>query len=132
MAQSKNEMMNEETKACVMTGYYDEDGEYREEIKENIYLNELPPAAVVRVDLERYDITVLYSKNDVMVVAKSVEDIKEYKYLGARPQFFHGLLAIINYAPFAGYMCIVSNLKVLRKRLQKNRSSKEELPRLFL
>ena len=104
-------------KVCVMRGFYDEEGEYREEYLEGIALSELPKEAVARIDFE-YDITTLYSKRNVLVVAKSKQDIDDYRQLGARPHYFHGLLHCAEHDCHEGYMCIVTNLKTLR-RLRK-------------
>ena len=123
MRTNKNTAFNEETKVCVMRCYYDEEGEYREEFMENIELSVLPEKAVVRVDLG-YDITTLYSQWDVLVVARSISEIEEYKNLGATPRFFHGLLHEGEYRHYDGYICIVSDLKVLWKRY-KNRNKDE-------
>lgn len=111
------------TKICMMRGFYDEEGEYREGYREDVNLCELPESALNRINLD-YDISTLYSKNDVLVIAKNSQDIAEYKKLGASPHFFHGLLHIAEhqYGSYNGYMCILTDLKVL-KRLQ-NRNKK--------
>lgn len=121
------EKMNNEidvyTKVCVMRGFYDEKGEYREEYREDVRLCELPETALNRISLD-YDVNTLYSKNDVLVIAKSLQDIDEYKKLGASPRFYHELLYIAEHqhGSYNGYMCILTDLKVL-KRLQ-NRNKK--------
>ena len=119
--EKKNNKIDIYTKVCVMRGFYDEAGEYREEYRENVNLCELPKSAINRINLD-YDVNTLYSKNDVLVIAKSLQDIAEYKRLGASPHFFHGLLCIAERDWYNGYMCILSDLKVL-KRIQ-NRKKK--------
>jgi hypothetical protein len=114
MRTNKNTAFNERTKVCVMRGFYDADGEYCEEYMEDIELSVLPEKAVVRVDLN-YDLTTLYSKEEVLVVARSISEIEEYKTLEATPHFFHGLLHKGEGMHYDGYMCIVSNLRTLRK-----------------
>lgn len=120
MRTNKNAAFNERTKVCVMRGFYDADGEYCEEYMEDVELSVLPEKAATRVD-HRYDLSTLYSKWDVLVVAKSLSEIDEYKSLGATPRFFHGLLHTGEYSHYDGYMCIASNLKTLRKWHKKNR-----------
>lgn len=122
MRTNENMTTNEATKICVMRGFYNENGEYCEEYMENIELSKLPEKAIVRVDLD-YDINTLYSQWDVLVVARSISEIDEYKKLGARPHFFHSLLHIGEHDRYDGYMCIVHNFKTLRK-WYKNRSQK--------
>ena len=122
MRKNENMTTNEATKICVMRGFYNENGEYCEEYMENIELSKLPEKAMVRVDLD-YDITTLYSQWDVLVVARSISEIDEYKKLGATPHFFHNLLHIGEHDSYDGYMCIVSDFKSLRK-WYKNRSQK--------
>lgn len=119
MRTNENMTTNEATKICVMRGYYDEEGEYREEIMENISLSKLPEKAIPRVDLT-YDVTILYSKEDVLVISRRVEDIYEYKRIEGKPRFFHSLLHCSNLNWYDGYMCIVVNLKVLKRRHMKN------------
>jgi hypothetical protein len=119
MRTNKNTAFNERTKVCVMRGFYDADGEYCEEYMEDVELSVLSEKAATRVD-HRYDLSTLYSKWDVLVVAKSISDIDEYKSLGATPRFFHGLLYKGEHSHYDGYMCIVSNLKTLRKWHEKN------------
>jgi hypothetical protein len=119
MRTNKNTAFNERTKVCVMRGFYDADGEYCEEYMEDVELSVLSEKAATRVD-HRYDLSTLYSKWDVLVVAKSLSEIDEYKSLGATPRFFHGLLHTGEYSHYDGYMCIASNLKTLRKWHKKN------------
>ncbi len=113
------------TKVCVMRGFYDDEGEYREEIMEDISLSELPREAVDRIAFS-YQMSVLYSKRDVLVVAQNKQDLDEYLQLEGRPRFFHGLLhqAICDW--YDGYMCIAIRLKDLRRlrdRAQKSKSN---------
>ena len=120
MKTKKETAFNGDWNVCVMRGFYDEAGEYCEEMMENIHLSRLPEKAIPRVDLT-YDVTTLYSKEDVLVIAKSMQEISEYKKLGGTPRFFHSLLHKANSDWYDGYMCIVSNLKTLRKWHKKNR-----------
>jgi hypothetical protein len=114
MKTTNNTVFNEETKVCVMRCFYDEEGEYCEEYMEGIETSTLPEKASGRLDL-RYDINTLYSKWDVLVVARSISEIDEYKKIGATTHFFHRLLHIGEDENYDGYMIIVSNLKTLRK-----------------
>ena len=122
MRTNENTTFNEATKICVMRCYYDAEGEYREEYMEGVEISVLPEKAAARVDLE-YDITTLYSKWDVLVVARTISEINEYKKLGGTPRFFHELLYLGIQHKHDGYMSIVSNFKSLRK-WYKNRSQK--------
>jgi hypothetical protein len=122
MRTNENTTFNEAAKICVMRCYYDAEGEYREEYMEGVEISVLPEKAAARVNLE-YDITTLYSQWDVLVVARSISEIDEYKKLGATPHFFHNLLHIGEHDCYDGYRCIVSNFKSLRK-WYKNRSQK--------
>lgn len=108
---------NNDTKVCVMRGFYNEADEYIDQYLEDVALCELPQTAQNRIDFD-YDITVLYSKNEVLVIAKKSQDIEEYKKLEGSPRFFHGLLHRAEYIHrgYNGYMCILTNLKVLKKR----------------
>ena len=69
---------NNDTKVCVMRGFYDESGEYREKHYDDVALFELPEKAQIRINFN-YDITVLYSPNEVLVIAHKSHDIEEYK-----------------------------------------------------
>ena len=99
---------------CVMRGFYDETGEYREETMENVGIYELPQDAIGKINF-RYDITTLYSKCDVLVVSKNIKNIDEYKTLVAKPRFFHDLLYRGYRDNFYGYKCIVTNLQPLKR-----------------
>lgn len=101
---------------CVMRGFYDEAGEYREETMENVGIYELPQDAIGKINF-RYDITTLYSKCDVLVVSKNIKNIDEYKTLVAKPRFFHDLLYRRDNCD--AYRCIVANLGPL-KRMYNN------------
>ena len=111
---------NNDTKVCVMRGFYDEIGEYCEEYWDDVTLCELPETAQIRFSFN-YDITVLYSKDEILVMAKKPQDIEEYKKLEGTPRFFHSLLHMAEYrhGGYNGYMCILTNLKALRKRNKK-------------
>ena len=109
-----------DSRVCIMRGFYDDKGEYCEEYRDNIELYKLPGDAAERVSF-RYDITTLYSKSDVLVVAKSLKDIYEYRMLGANPRFFHGLLHTMESGSRDGYMCLVTNLKALKKSQERKR-----------
>lgn len=108
---------NNDTKVCVMRGFYDESGEYREEYRDDVILCELPETAQIRFSFD-HDITVLYSKDEILVMAKKPQDIEEYKKLEGTPRFFHSLLHMAEYrhGGYNGYMCILINLKTLKKR----------------
>ena len=110
----------EDSRVCVMRGFYDEKGEYCEEYRDNIELHTLPGRAAEKVSF-RYDITTLYSKSDVLVVAKSLKDIYEYRMLGANQRFFHSLLHTMESNSRDGYMCIVTNLEALKKSQERKR-----------
>ena len=69
---------NRKTKVCVMIGFYDNEGEYCERLKEDIELRELPEKVIERVNF-RYDITTLYSNAHVLVIAKTKQKIEDYK-----------------------------------------------------
>ena len=99
---------------CVMRGFYDEAGEYREETMENVGIYELPQDAIERINF-RYDITTLYSKCDVLVISKNIQNIDEYKTLVAKPRFFHDLLHRGRRDNCDAYRCIVANLGPLKK-----------------
>lgn len=99
---------------CVMRGFYDDTGEYREEYFRDIPLSELPENAVTRIAFN-YDLTILYGANDVLVIAANMQDIDEYQRLEGTPRFFHSLLHNPNTMYYDGYMCIAVNLKALRK-----------------
>lgn len=108
-------------KVCVMRGFYDCDDEYREEYKEDISLLELPKKAIDRIDFT-YDVSTLYSKDEVLVIAPNMQAINEYKELGGTPRLFHALLNLPddNYWD-DGYMCIFSDLKTLRRWKMKRK-----------
>lgn len=108
---------NNDIKVCVMRGFYDESGEYHEEYWDDITLCELPETAQIRFSFD-HDITVLYSKDEILVMAKKPQDIEEYKKLEGTPRFFHSLLHMAKYrhGGYNGYMCILVNLKSLKKR----------------
>jgi hypothetical protein len=108
---------NNDTKVCVMRGFYNESDEYIEQYREDVALYELPQMAQNRVNFD-YDVTLLYSKNEVLVIAKKSQDIEEYKKLKGTPRFFHSLLHMAEYrhGGYNGYMCILINLKALKKR----------------
>lgn len=112
--------INSYTKVCVLRGFYDEEGEYHEEHMEDFPLCELPKETITMVDFD-YDITTLYSKYDVLVVAKSMQDIDEYRKLGAKPHFFHGLLHIAELDRYDGYMSIVADLEALKSGPECNK-----------
>ena len=109
--------INNDTKVCVMRCFYDENGEYCETLQEDISLCELSKTAQDRISFN-YDISVLYSKNDVLVIGKNLQEIEEYKTLEGSPRFFHSLLHLAEYRcnHYNGYMCILTNLKTLKKR----------------
>ena len=119
---------NNDTKVCVMRGFYDEIGEYCEEYWDDVTLCELPETAQIRFSFD-YDITVLYSKDEILVMAKKPQDIEEYKKLEGTPRFFHSLLHMAEYrhGGHNGYMCILTNLKALRKR-NKKRIANPDVP----
>ena len=119
---------NNDTKVCVMRGFYDEIGEYCEEYWDDVTLCELPETAQIRFSFD-YDITVLYSKDEIFVMAKKPQDIEEYKKLEGSPRFFHSLLHMAEYrhGGHNGYMCILTNLKALRKR-NKKRIANPDVP----
>ena len=119
---------NNDTKVCVMRGFYDESGEYCEEYWDDVTLCELPETAQIRFSFD-YDITVLYSKDEILVMAKKPQDIEEYKKLEGSPRFFHSLLHMAEYrhGGYNGYMCILTNLKALRKR-NKKRIANPDVP----
>ena len=119
---------NNDTKVCVMRGFYDEGGEYREKHYDDVALFELPEKAQIWIDFN-YDITLLYSPNEVLVIAKKSQDIGEYKKLEGTPRFFHSLLHMAEYrhGGYNGYMCILTNLKALRKR-NKKRIANPDVP----
>lgn len=119
---------NNDTKVCVMRGFYDEIGEYCEEYWDDVTLCELPETAQIRFSFD-YDITVLYSKDEILVMAKKPQDIEEYKKLEGSPRFFHSLLHMAEYrhGGHNGYMCILTNLKALRKR-NKKRIANPDVP----
>ena len=119
---------NNDTKVCVMRGFYDEIGEYCEEYWDDVTLCELPETAQIRFSFD-YDITVLYSKDEILVMAKKPQDIEEYKKLEGTPRFFHSLLHMAEYrhGGYNGYMCILTNLKALRKR-NKKRIANPDVP----
>ena len=79
---------NNDTKVCVMRGFYNESDEYIEQYREDVALYELPQMAQNRVNFDN-DITLLYSKNEVLVIAKKPQYIEEYKKLEGSPRFFH-------------------------------------------
>ena len=108
-------------KVCVMRGFYDCDDEYREEYKEDINLLELPKKAIDRIDFT-YDVSTLYAKDEVLVIAPNMQAINEYKELGGTPRLFHALLNLPddNYWD-DGYMCIFSDLKTLRRWKMKRK-----------
>ena len=60
---------NNDTKVCVMRGFYDESGEYCVEYWDDVTLCELPETAQIRFSFD-HDITVLYSKDEILVMAK--------------------------------------------------------------
>lgn len=119
---------NNDTKVCVMRGFYNESDEYIEQYREDVALYELPQMAQNRVNFD-YDITLLYSKNEVLVIAKKSQYIEEYKKLEGSPRFFHSLLHMAEYrhGGYNGYMCILTNLKALRKR-NKKRIANPDIP----
>ena len=119
---------NNDTKVCVMRGFYDEIGEYCEEYWDDVTLCELPETAQIRFSFD-HDITVLYSKDEILVMAKKPQDIEEYKKLEGSPRFFHSLLHMAEYrhGGHNGYMCILTNLKALRKR-NKKRIANPDVP----
>ena len=102
------------TKVCVIRGFYDDEGEYREEIMEDISLSELPREVVDRIAFD-YQISILYSKRDVLVVARNKQNLDEYLQLEGRPCFFHGLLHRAFCDWYDGYTCIAAQLSDLRK-----------------
>lgn len=114
----KNITFNSNTKVSVMRGFYNNEGEYCEEYMENIPLCELPQKAIERVNLE-YDITTLYTEQEVLVIAKELDKIYEYKELEAKPRFFHGLLNLPEHRYYDGYMCIFTDLESLKKSQKK-------------
>ena len=114
-------MMIDNIKVCVMRGFYDEKGEYREEYFDDVALSELPEKAVARI-APNYDLSILYSKYDVLVIAKSKQDIEEHKRLEGTPQFFHRLLHNPIHSYYDGYMCMAINLESLRRCLKRNRN----------
>lgn len=101
-------------KVWVMRGYYDEEEEYCEKYLEDITLSNLPKEVVDRIALG-YDVSVLYSEHDLLVIAKSKQVLDEYLALEGTPRFFHSLLHIGAQHPYRGYMCIASNLEHLRR-----------------
>ncbi len=109
--------MNNDTQVCVMRCFYDESGEYCETFQDDISLCELSKTALDKINFN-YDISVLYSKNDVLVIGRNIQEIEEYKTLEGSPRFFHGLLYLAEYQHrhYNGYMCILANLKTLKKR----------------
>ena len=119
---------NNDTKVCVMRGFYDEIGEYCEEYWDDVTLCELPETAQIRFSFD-YDITVLYSKDEILVMAKKPQDIEEYKKLEGSPRFFHSLLHMAEYrhGGYNGYMCILTNHKAVRKR-NKKRIANPDVP----
>lgn len=115
------------TNVCVMRAFYDETGEYREEYIKDIPLSELPEKAVARIAFD-YDLSILYSEHEVLVIATSMQDIDEHRRLEGAPKFFHGLLHIPDTRNYDGYLCIAITLKTLRRqreRAQKRNSSTE-------
>jgi hypothetical protein len=108
----------ENMSVCVMRGFYDDTGEYREEYFTDIPLSALAEKAVARIAFE-YDLSILCSKDEVLVVAANMQDIDEHQRLEGTPRFFHGLLHSSNTRHYDGYMCIAVNLKKHRKRKRK-------------
>lgn len=121
--EEKNNQTNygSNTRVCAMRGVYDCDGEYREEYRTGIRLSDLPEKAAKSIDFA-YDISTLYTEEEVLVIAKNMQAINEYKELGGTPRFFHALLnmPIYNYCD-DGYKCIVSDLKTLRRWKMKRK-----------
>ena len=110
--------INDNIKVYVMRGFYDERGEYCKEYLEDIPLSELPEKAIPKIDFD-YDVSIAYGIQDVLVVAKSRQDLDEYLSLAGKPRFFHSLL---NMSYRYDYASIVESLKSLRK--SKNRKAK--------
>ena len=107
---------------CVMRGFYDEKGEYYETYYEDVPLSELPEKAVMSIAFD-YGMSILYSKDDVLVVTENMEDIKYIRQHEVSPRLFHGLMAANRADNFNGYMCYAINLEALRKRREKSRKT---------
>ena len=122
MSAENNTEITENMSVCVMRGFYDDTGEYREEYVRDIPLSGLPEKAVTRIRFD-YDLSILYSNDEVLVIAANMQDIDEYQRLEGTPRFFHSLLNNPNTRYYDGYMCIAANLKALRKPRERRRKT---------
>ena len=122
MREENNIEMIDDMKVCVMRAFYDEKGEYREAYYEDVLLSELPEKAVMSIAFD-YGMSILYSKNDVLVVTENMQDIKYLRQYEASPRLFHGLMAANRADNFNGYMCYAINLEALRERREKSRKT---------
>ena len=112
----------ENMNVCVMRGFYDATGDYREEYIKDIPLSELPEKVIARIAFE-YDLSILYSKDEVLVIAANMQDIDEHQRLEGTPRFFHGLLHSPSTRHYDDYMCIAVNLKALRRHREHKRKA---------
>ena len=122
MREENNIEMIDDMRVCVMRAFYDEKGEYREAYYVDVPLSGLPEKAVARI-LFNYDLSIIYSNDEVLVIAANMQDIDEYHRLEGTPRFFHSLLNNTNTRYYDGYRCIAVNLKALRKPRERKRKA---------
>ena len=85
-------IINRTRTACVLVGYYDEDGQYREVIRENFDLNNIPERFAQNVYLD-HDITMQVSPGiEIGVFAKCLQDIETYLKIENEPKFIEHML----------------------------------------
>lgn len=103
-----------------LRAFFDENGEYFEERHSNISIDALPFEAIERVALG-YDITVLYSRSDVFVIAENLSDIDEYLSLSGKTRCLTNLIHTASNTGYDAYMCIAANLSPLRRSRTKSK-----------
>lgn len=98
----------------VLRAFFDENGEYFEKRHSDISIDALPFEAIERVALG-YDITVLYSRSDVFVIAENLSGIDEYLSLSGKTRYLTNLIHTASNTGYDAYMCIAANLSSLRR-----------------
>ena len=85
-------IINRHRTACVLIGYYDEDGNYREIARENLELKNLPKRITKNIYLN-HDITIHVSPRiEICVFAKSMKDIETYLEIENDPNCLESML----------------------------------------